>query len=46
MSIVSRAVRDVLQQVEEPDGLAAKAYVLATRLDQLLDTCPFPEVAP
>jgi hypothetical protein len=46
LAIVADAIRHALQAIEEPEGLSATAYVLRTRLDELVASCPFPEAAP
>lgn len=46
LAILSDAIGHVLQGIEEPEGLSATAYVLRTRLDALVASCPFPEAAP
>ena len=42
LSILADAIGHVLQGIEEPEGLSATAYVLRTRLDELVEACPFP----
>lgn len=46
LAIVVDAIDHVLSCIEEPEGLSATAYVLRTRLVELVESCPFPEVAP
>ncbi len=46
LAILADAIGHVLQEVEEPEGLSATAYVLRTRLDELVASCPFPEEVP
>lgn len=47
LAILADAIGHVLQGIEEPEGLSATAYVLRSRLDALVASCPFPgEVAP
>jgi len=48
LAIVSDAIGHLLTGIEEPEGLSATAYVLRTRLESLVESCPFPdrEVAP
>ncbi|MEW6119711.1 MAG: hypothetical protein AB1593_06455 [Pseudomonadota bacterium] len=42
LAIVADAIGHVLQGIEEPEGLSATAYVLRSRLVDLVDSCPFP----
>ena len=42
LAILADAIGYALQGIEEPEGLSANAYVLRTRLDSLVDSCPFP----
>lgn len=47
LAILADAIGHVLQAIEDPQGLSATAYVLRTRLADLVASCPFPEeVAP
>ena len=46
LAIVADALEHVLMTIEEPQGLSATAYVLRTRLVELVESCPFPEAAP
>lgn len=46
LAILADAIGHVLTGIEEPDGLSATAYVLRTRLGELVASCPFPEVQP
>lgn len=46
LSILADAIGHVLQGIEEPEGLSATAYVLRSRLADLVASCPFPESAP
>ena len=43
LAILANAIGHVLQGIEEPEGLSATAYVLRTRLDALVEDCPFPD---
>jgi hypothetical protein len=45
LGILADSLDYVLGGLDGPDGLAATAHVLKARLRDLLDTCPFPEVA-
>lgn len=45
LAILADAIGHALQGIEEPEGLSATAYVLRTRLDALVASCPFPEEA-
>lgn len=42
LAILADAIGHTLQGIEEPEGLSATAYVLRTRLDELVESCPFP----
>ena len=42
LAILADAIGHALQGIEEPEGLSATAYVLRTRLDALVEACPFP----
>lgn len=42
LAILADAIGHVLQGIEEPEGLSATAYVLHSRLDELVESCPFP----
>ena len=42
LAILADAIGHTLQGIEEPEGLSATAYVLRTRLDQMVESCPFP----
>ncbi|MBN8764536.1 MAG: hypothetical protein BGP20_00895 [Thiobacillus sp. 63-78] len=46
LSIVADAIFHVLQDIEEPEGASAVAWVLRSRLADLVESCPFPEAAP
>lgn len=46
LAIVADAIGHILQGIEEPEGLSATAYVLRSRLDELVEACPFPEYTP
>lgn len=46
LAILADAIGHLLIDIEEPEGLSATAYVLRTRLDELVESCPFPEAAP
>lgn len=46
LSILADAIGHTLQGIEEPEGLSATAYVLRTRLEELVESCPFPDTAP
>ncbi|TXH76797.1 hypothetical protein [Thiobacillus sp.] len=46
LAILADAIGHVLQGIEEPEGLSATAYVLRSRLDALVASCPFPEEVP
>lgn len=43
LAIVADAIDHVLTCIEEPEGLSATAYVLRTRLVELVEQCPFPD---
>jgi hypothetical protein len=43
LAILADAIGHVLQGIEEPEGLSATAYVLRSRLAELVDSCPFPQ---
>ena len=43
LAIVADAIDHVLTCIEEPEGLSATAYVLRTRLVELVEACPFPD---
>lgn len=45
LAILADAIGHVLTGIEEPEGLSATAYVLRTRLADLVAACPFPERA-
>ena len=45
LSILADAIGHVLQGIEEPEGLSATAYVLRSRLDAMIESCPFPDSA-
>jgi hypothetical protein len=42
LAILADAIGHTLQGIEEPEGLSATAYVLRTRLAELVEGCPFP----
>lgn len=42
LAILADAIGHTLQGIEEPEGLSATAYVLRTRLDEMVESCPFP----
>ena len=42
LAILADAIGHVLTGIEEPEGLSATAYVLRSRLAELVDSCPFP----
>ena len=43
LAIVVDAIDHVLTCIEDPVGLSATAYVLRTRLVELVESCPFPD---
>jgi hypothetical protein len=45
LAILADAIGHVLIDIEEPEGQSAVAYVLRSRLDQLVASCPL-EAAP
>lgn len=45
LAILADAIGHVLQGIEEPEGLSAIAYVLRTRLEALVVSCPINEEA-
>ena len=45
LAILADAIGHVLLDLDEPEGLSAVAYVLRTRLDELVASCPL-EAAP
>jgi hypothetical protein len=45
LAILADAIGYVLTGIEEPEGLSATAYVLRTRFDALVESCPFPTSA-
>lgn len=42
MAILADAIEHVLTGIEEPEGLSATAHVLKNRLQELVESCPFP----
>jgi hypothetical protein len=46
LAILADAIEHVLAGIEEPFGLSATAHVLKNRLLDLVESCPFPKVAP
>lgn len=42
VSILADAIEHVLTGIEEPQGLSATAHVLKNRLQELVESCPFP----
>lgn len=43
LGIVGEAIEHLMREVEDPPGLSSIAYVLAKRLQELVESCPFPE---
>ena len=43
LSICADAIEHVLREVEDPPGVSATAHVLKTRLQDLVEHCPFPD---
>ncbi len=42
LAILADAIEHVLTGIEEPQGLSATAHVLKNRLQELVESCPFP----
>lgn len=43
LGILADAIGHVLTEIEDPVGLSATAYVLRTKLYELVESCPFPD---